>query len=161
MKFIKIQYNIGSSVSKQIILNIVFAAFFMLAANTCTAGIKIVVHPDNPVSELSKKELVKIFKQKKKSWKNGDAITVLNLPTSNPTKEEFTEKILGMDGENLEKYYLKRAISGKGQPPKVVANSEEIVKLIKNDPTAIGYIDAAQSSESLKVLKIDGKTQIE
>jgi hypothetical protein len=42
--------------------------------------------------------------------------------------------------------------TGKGTPPKVVANDAEVISLISANPNLIGYIDATAVTGTVKVI---------
>lgn len=132
-----------------------------VASTTALAQIVVIVNPANPYSDISKKELSKIFKQKRKTWKNKGVIHVVQLPKEHPLREEFSKKVLKMSSEALEKYYFKKALSGKGQPPKILSSPSEVKSYVSGNENAIGYIDASDVDTSVKILKVDGKDHIE
>ncbi len=134
---------------------------FLMVSGVCLAELVVVVNPQNPTDSISKKELSNIFKQRQKSWKSGGIIDVLNLPKDDPLREGFSEKILDKSPSEMEKYYLKRALSGKGQPPRTVQSSVDVKSSIGKNVKAIGYMDLKDVDTSVKVLPVDGKKQLD
>lgn len=112
----------------------------------------IIVNPANPVTEISKKELKNIYRMKQKSLKGG-IVHPINLKASNKVREEFSKNILGKSPKKMDAYYLKRALSGKGQPPKVLNSEEEIIKHVANTKDAIGYVSTGDSSVKVITIK--------
>jgi len=117
----------------------------------------VIVNKENPVQSVSKKELSNIFKQKQRSWDSGGAIEVLNLSKGNPVIHEFTKKMLDMSVEDLEKYYLKNALSGKGQPPRTVDSPEKVKEIVGSNKDVIGYIDSKDVDHRVKVLTVESR----
>lgn len=134
---------------------------FLMLSGVCLAQLVVVVNSQNPTASLSKKELSNIFKQRQKSWKSGGIIDVLNLPKDDPLREGFSEKILDKSPSEMEKYYLKRALSGKGQPPRTVQSSVDVKNIVSRNVKAIGYMDLKDVDTSVKVLPVNGKTQLD
>ncbi len=106
----------------------------------------VIVNPASPLFEISKKDLKNIYKMKKLNIEGGIAIHPVNLTVENEVRREFSEKYIGKDAKKMESYYLKRALSGKGQPPKVFDTEEEIIKYVTSTIDAIGYVSSADSS---------------
>ena len=134
---------------------------FLMVSGVCLAQLVVVVNSQNPTVSISKKELSNIFKQRQKSWKSGGIIDVLNLPKNDPLREGFSEKILDKSPSDMDKYYLKRALSGKGQPPRTVQSSVDVKNIVSKNIKAIGYMDLKDVDTSVKVLPVNGKTQLD
>jgi ABC-type phosphate transport system substrate-binding protein len=53
-------------------------------------------------------------------------------------------------GSQLKSYWSKMVFSGKGNPPKEVANSAEVLKQIAANPNAIGYVEKGAVNATVK-----------
>lgn len=128
---------------------------FILAA-TCAlsfsalADISVVVHPSNTTS-ATQSELSKIFLGKKKTFPNGQQAVPVNQEDTAVSKE-FNTKVLGKQDSQLKAYWSKLVFTGKGTPPKKVANDDEVLALVKSNPNIIGYIDSSKVTGDVKVL---------
>ncbi|QDQ27756.1 phosphate ABC transporter substrate-binding protein [Chitinimonas arctica] len=49
-------------------------------------------------------------------------------------------------------YWSKMLFNGKGEPPRQLSNSQEVIKLLRGNPSMIGYIEKSALDGSLKVL---------
>ena len=52
----------------------------------------------------------------------------------------------------MKSYWSKQIFTGKGTPPKEVGNDASVLDLVANNKNAIGYVDAAQVSDGVKVV---------
>ncbi|MCF6310076.1 MAG: substrate-binding domain-containing protein [Sulfurimonas sp.] len=141
----------------------IFSAAFSLMAMMVTpsfAEVAVIVNPQNLVSEISVKDLKHIYRTKKTTWSTGEKIEVVNLKKEDSVRVKFSNVILKKTPAKMEKYYLKRALKGKGQAPKLLNSSSDIKEFVKNNKGAIGYIDVNDVDDEVKVLSIDGKKQI-
>ncbi len=105
-----------------------------------------VVHPENPVSDLSVEQLKGIYTGKIKNWKEvggpDKPIAVVSRDTSSGTYETWQDKILGKDRV----------------APSVMttASSGAVVQTVSKNPLAIGYIGFGYLNDSTKVVSISG-----
>ncbi len=132
----------------------VFAPFYiglLFGATLVRAEIAIVVHPSFQQS-LAHQEIVRIFLGKLKTLPNGQAVIPLNRKKGEPAREEFYEKVLNKSESQLRAYWSKLLFTGKGQPPREVATSAELIQALEQQPTAIGYLPAEEVTEAVKVL---------
>lgn len=108
-------------------------------------GIALVVHPDNPVSELSTDQLRQIFNGTLKRWSQvggpDQPIQVLSRESSSGTYGFFKEHVLENDDF--------------GPEVLLMPSTSAIVQSATQDPWSIGYVGLGYTKEAkLKVLKV-------
>lgn len=113
-------------------------------------GIAVVIHPDNPVEDLTPKELQDIYTGKITNWKDvgglDEAIYVLSREESSGTRTGF-EELVGIDAKEGNPL-LRRASVGEGNGP--------IQLGVASNKYAIGYVSFAYINSTVKGVKIDG-----
>jgi len=128
-------------------------AFFFIATTSALAGYKVIVNPGNRISEISKKDLKRIYKMRKKKWdEGGGTIMPVNLRESNSVRKEFSKEVMGRSVKKMAAYYLKRALAGKGQPPKTMKTEKDVIDFVSSNTNAIGYVSSAAGS--VKVIRV-------
>ncbi|RKD25306.1 phosphate ABC transporter substrate-binding protein, PhoT family [Caminicella sporogenes DSM 14501] len=109
-------------------------------------GIAVVVNPNNPVKELTKEQIAKIFKGEIKNWKEvggpDKEILVVSREAGSGTRGAF-EEIVGIENAVREDALVAE---GNGAVKANVASKEY----------AIGYLSFAYLDDSVKALKVDG-----
>lgn len=109
-------------------------------------GIAPVVHPEVGVKDVSKQQLIDIFKGKIKNWKElGGAdqeIVVINRAEGSGTRATFEQ--LALDGAT--------PVSTQEQD-----SSGTVRKIVSETPGAISYLAFSYFDESIQPLFIDGK----
>ncbi|MBX2864604.1 MAG: phosphate ABC transporter substrate-binding protein [Leptolyngbyaceae cyanobacterium MAG.088] len=115
-------------------------------------GVAIVIHADNPITELSPEKIVEIYKGDVTQWEtvggNDTPISVVNKAEGRSTLEVFLKHF---DLKNSE---IKAQI--------IIGDNEQGIKTITGNPDAIGYVSigAAENSiargEPLKLLPLEG-----
>lgn len=112
----------------------------------CYDCIVPVVHPDNPVANLTSDQLKSIYKEEIDNWRQvgGDdrKIVVLSRDTSSGTYEVWESKI--MEKERVYAGALLQASNGA------------IVQAVSKNKNAIGYIGLGYVDSSVKPLSVNG-----
>ncbi len=108
------------------------------------AGVAVVGHPS--AQALTKDQVSDIYLGKNL------AAAPVDLPDASPVRAEFYKKATGRDASQIKAAWSRIAFSGKGQPPKEVADDAAVKKAVAADPKAVGYIDSAAVDGSVKVL---------
>lgn len=120
--------------------------------------IAIIVNKENPVSEMSFKELVKVFRQEKQYWEGGRKIYLIVQESGTPEKAIVMKKIFNMDDQELKKYWLGKVFRQEiASFPKTLSSNESVKRFVSQVPNAIGVIDASLLDDRVKALRIDGK----
>ena len=113
-------------------------------------GIAIIVHPDNPVSDLSVEQIAKIYTGEITNWKDvggEDAeIVLIGREAGSGTRDGF-ESIT--DTKDACQYRQELTSTG------------DVITTVSQNPAAIGYASLAALKDSVKALDVDGVTPSE
>jgi phosphate transport system substrate-binding protein len=111
-------------------------------------GVCIIVHPSNPVKELTAAQVADIYMGKIKNWKelggSDMPIVAISRDTSSGTYEVFHEKV-------MKKQNMDAAVEYVNANPQAHAR-------VKTTPGAIAYAGLGFVDSAVKALKIDGVT---
>lgn len=124
----------------------IFYAMSLLSAGLAQADVVVVAGANSPVSMLSRDQSADIF-----LGKNTSAIP-LDQPESSPLREEFYSKVTGKSASQAKSHWSKLSFTGKGTPPKEGRSSDDIKKLVADNPKLVGYIEKSAVDSSVKVI---------
>lgn len=110
-------------------------------------GIAVVIHPDNPVTELTVDQIKAIFTGKITNWQevggNNAPITIFRREDGSGTLGAFVELTLGKDVSITDKALQQ--------------NSNGAMRTaIAGEPNAIGFISFGYLNNTIKPIKVDG-----
>ena len=114
----------------------------------------VIVNPAN-IATLTRNELANIFMKRITRW-NDRAVPILvvdALPDS-PVREEFSRCVLHRDVGAMEAYWQQQIFSGRDVPPVEKASDSEVVALVRANPGAIGYVDAAADTSGVRIVTV-------
>ena len=113
-------------------------------------GIAIIVHPDNPVSDLSIEQIAKLYTGEITNWKDvggSDAeVVLIGREAASGTRDGF-ESITGTKDE----CQYRQELTSTG----------DVITAVSQNPDAIGYASLAAIKDSVKALSVDGVTPSE
>ena len=113
-------------------------------------GIAIIVHPDNPVSDLSIEQIAKLYTGEITNWKDvggKDAqVVLIGREAASGTRDGF-ESITG----TKDKCQYRQELTSTG----------DVITTVSQNPDAIGYASLASIKDSVKALNVDGVTPSE
>ena len=110
-------------------------------------GIAIIVHPDNPVSDLSVEQLAQLYTGEITNWKdvggNDAEVVLIGREAASGTRDGF-ESITG----TKDKCQYRQELTSTG----------DVITAVSQNPDAIGYASLASVKDSVKALNVDGVT---
>jgi ABC-type phosphate transport system substrate-binding protein len=126
----------------------------LLATSPAYAEVVVIVAANAPVSGLSAAQVSDIFLSKSGTFPDGAAVVPIDQADGSAIRLEFYRKTIGKTPELLKAYWSKMIFTGQGEPPREIADSEKIKKLIANNPHYIGYIDRSGVDASVKIIMV-------
>jgi len=118
----------------------------LYAVTIAKDAVAIIVHPKNPVQDLTLEQVRTIFSGQIKNWKelgrHLHPIVLVTREEGSGTREAFQKLVMGKEEIALES---------------LVQDSNGAVRqVIANDPSAIGYISLGLVNDQVKAVKISG-----
>ena len=129
--------------------------FFLLLSSSsilCSAEVAVIVSSNNSNSNISAADISKVFLGKSKSFPDGTQAIAIDQNDNSAARDEFNDKVLGKSSSQLKSYWSRLIFTGKGTPPKQVANDAAIKAAVAGNPAMIGYIDASAVDGTVKVV---------
>ena len=108
-------------------------------------GIAIIVHPDNPVSDLSVEQIAKLYTGEITNWKdvggNDAEVVLIGREAGSGTRDGF-ESITG----TKDKCQYRQELTSTG----------DVITTVGSNPDAIGYASLASVKDTVKALTVGG-----
>lgn len=110
----------------------------------------VIVHPENPVIRLSHKQVSDMFLGRRRAFPTGNSVLVLEAHRNSAIREIFFLRLNGMTLKRLNAYWARLQFSGNVHPPPEMENSRAVLEAVRQNQSAIGYVDAAILDNSVK-----------
>lgn len=127
---------------------------FAIAGGFAAAEVVTVVSPQNPATTLSKSEVSNIFLGKTRHFPDGNSAVPFDQPENSAPRTEFYRSISNRRPSEIKAYWAKMIFTGRGQPPTVADDNNQVKKILTGRPDGIGYIDRSAVDGSIKVLAV-------
>ena len=118
----------------------------LYAVTIAKDAISIIVHPKNPIPNLSLVKVREVFSGKIRNWKelggHSHPIVLVTREEGSGTREAFQKLVMGEEEISLESL--------------VQDSNGAIRQVVSGDPNAIGYISLGLVNEKVRGLKISG-----
>ena len=128
------------------------ASILVLLPSLVLAEVVVIVHPSNAVGSMSSEQVSQLFLGKVGTFAGGGSAIVIDQKEGLAVRDSFYGKVANKNAAQMNAYWSQLIFTGKGQPPKAVADGIEVLELVADNPNLIGYIDASEVDDTVKVV---------
>jgi ABC-type phosphate transport system substrate-binding protein len=122
------------------------------ASAAARADIYVVVNADNPQRALSHKEVIDLFMGRGRSFSNGELALAFDLPRNHAVREAFYTSLTGMSASQRNSYWARLMFTGQTMPPQTLPAEPEVLKIVRRNPSAIGYVSQEPADKGLRTV---------
>jgi ABC-type phosphate transport system substrate-binding protein len=114
--------------------------------------VAVVVSAKSTATAMTNDQAAALFLGKSDQIPGVGTALLLDQSESSAVREQFYSKVAGKSGSQVKAAWSRLVFSGKATPPKEIATSAEVKKMVANNANAIGYIEKSAVDASVKVL---------
>ena len=135
----------------------IFLILFFLSICTASASaqVAVIANPSVPVDTITNTELLDFYSRDIRLWNNNKPVTVFDLKPKGEVKETFYA-FIGKSTSRMKSIWMKKMLSGEGDPPVALDSEESMLKKVSSTPGAIGFVRLKSVTQGVKVLTIIG-----
>ena len=142
---------------KRIFLNLVILSLVLLAL-PASAGdsFVVVVHKDNPVDSMERKEVSQLFLKESTYFPSGAEAVPIDLRETSATRIAFSKDVHKRTIKAVKWYWQKKRFAIGGTPPATATSETNLLRFIATNERAIGYVSSNIDIEAfpVKVIRI-------
>ena len=115
---------------------------------------RVIVHADNPVSELSRDFLADAFLKRTTRWNNGETLRPVDQRSTSAARQRFSDSVLRRSVAAVKNYWQQRIFSGRDLPPPELDSDEAVVSYVMNHRGALGYVSGGAKLDKAKPIAV-------
>ena len=132
--------------------SLIFATVILLC---CVTGawpqVAVIAHRSVGEDTISKSQLLDFFTGDIKKWPDGGRVVVKNLKAKGAVRAAFYD-FLGKSPSRMKSIWLKKVLSGEGDPPESLETEDEVLAKVAATPGAIGFVSKDTVNDKVKLL---------
>jgi ABC-type phosphate transport system substrate-binding protein len=139
---------------------ILLALLSLTAAQTIQAqdqAIMVIANDKGAPAAMTMKELKSVMLGEKQRWADGTKVSIAFMKANTAVGSSTAKKIMGMTGDQLNKFWLALVFQGKAKAPVFYGSSTDVENYVAQNPGAIGVVEAGYTLKSGHVVTIDNK----
>lgn len=125
----------------------------IFVASVSVADIAIIVNPKMEIVQVTSKQVAKVYLGKE-SRIDGVFVDPIDQDDGETIRGEFYTGVINKTESQLNSYWSRLIFTGKGMPPDRAANDDEVLDIVSDEPSRIGYVDVGSVDERVKVILV-------
>jgi ABC-type phosphate transport system substrate-binding protein len=130
-----------SKVVRLVVSLVLFAGATARANEATTGSFKVIVNPSVAGRSIPREVLTQVFLGTVVRWGNGSPIAAVDLSSTSPLRQAFSEQVLGMSLDEVKFHWLRKISNGQ-RPPIAKATDEDVIAFVSAQPGAVGYVSS-------------------
>lgn len=143
-------------------LSLLLLTLFAPARSTvlaqASAPLLVIVGNATNLKDIPLALLRRAFQGEPAEYTSGKRLVPFNQNSGVPERVRFDRAILGLEPEDVGRFWINRRIRDEGAPPRTLASIELAIKVVASLPGAITYVKQQALPSNVRVLTIDGKS---
>ena len=115
------------------------------AQEEARAAYRVIVHSSNPISEMTRTEVSRVFMKTLREWEDGRQVQPVDQSATSAVRKAFTEDVLQQSVLAIRNHWRKVIYSGETLPPPVRDSETEVLGFVAQNGGAIAYVSAVAS----------------
>jgi len=125
----------------------------LFVVNISNAQVAVIANKSIKVDKISKSELLDCYTGDMPKWDDDQKVYVFDLKPKTEIKDIFY-KYLGKSTSRMKSIWMKRMLSGDGEPPPALESEEQMLMKVEKTKGAIGFISYSKVNSKVKVIAI-------
>ncbi|MBT4497534.1 MAG: hypothetical protein HOC74_07425 [Gemmatimonadetes bacterium] len=115
--------------------------------------IAVIAHKSVSADTLTAARLLDLYTCDVQAWSDDQPVVVFDLKPRTAVKEAFY-RFIGKSPSRMKSVWMKKMLSGEGDPPTSLKTEEELLRKVAATPGAIGYVDKTRVDDQVKMLLV-------
>ncbi|WP_149865502.1 hypothetical protein [Catenovulum maritimum] len=133
-------------------IRILIGLICFVFSSVASAEILVIVNKNNPISSMSKQEIIYIYTGRLMAFSNGEQAQPIDLYDGSQEKATFYKITTGKRLSQINSYWAKLSFTGRLKPPLALETQQAAVEYVVNNANAIAYIDEKYLTDDVKVV---------
>lgn len=116
------------------------------------ADLLLIVNSKNSIASLERKQVVDIFMGRAAAFPNQQPAHTLDVGGTDNLRATFYKSLTGKNEAQVDAYWARLAFSGRMLPPEKLKDEIAVIKAVKNNTAAIGYVTRQTLPAGVKVV---------
>jgi ABC-type phosphate transport system substrate-binding protein len=126
----------------------------LVCGSAAAAELVVIVSARAPVTALRTDQVADIFLSESNRFPDGSEAIAIDQNVRMPARAEFYDRVARRSPALMKAYWTKMVFTGRGQPPREVADDAAVRKLVAENPGMVGYIERSALDPTVRAVLV-------
>lgn len=136
----------------QTLTKIATTCIFIALTLSAQAEIVVIVNANNPIEQLSKREIIDLYMGRNLHFPNGELALRLDQSPNSRERADFYQTLVKKSVAQVNAYWAKLSFGGRASPPTLATSGHQVLETVRANRQALGYIRREDVDDSVKVV---------
>lgn len=141
--------------TRRILILSLLAALLPAASGFGAGRFKVIVHPSNPATSITREQLAQIFLKKATAWPGGKRAVPVDQTEGSAARMAFSKTVLQKTVSEVKAFWQQQIFSGRSVPPVEKTSDGQVLSFVLGNELAVGYVSDGADTGSAKVLRVE------
>jgi ABC-type phosphate transport system substrate-binding protein len=115
----------------------------------------VVVGATSPLMEIQRLHLADLYLGRTTRLPDGKPAVPIDQKPGTDDRAAFSEIYLGRSEAQIKAHWSKLIFTGRGRPPAEAADAQAVVRMVAENPRAIGYVHRRFVDASVRIVRVN------
>ncbi len=130
----------------------IFVLLFCVVLPARSEDLVVIVNNQNNSDSLSSDLIGDIYLGRTNRFPTGEPAKPIDLPKDLAITADFYSKVVRKTPAQLRAHWSRLVFTGKGRPPKRLADEAEVKAMVSENNQSIGYVSGGAADDAVKVV---------
>jgi ABC-type phosphate transport system substrate-binding protein len=123
------------------VVGLILTAGVASPTDEAPAPFKVILNPSVAGRTVPREVLAQVYLGAVVRWGDGSPIAAVDLSSTSPVRQAFSEQVLGLSLDAVKVHWLRR-IAGGQRPPLSKSSDAEVIAFVAGQRGGVGYVSA-------------------
>jgi ABC-type phosphate transport system substrate-binding protein len=125
----------------------------LMGTGVLQAQVVVIAHTSVSEDKINRTQLLDFYTGDIQAWSDGERVVVFDLKTKGAVRDTFYG-YLGRKPSRMKSIWMKRMLSGEGDPPEAIPSEDSLVQRVASSPGSIGFVSQAKANDGVKIITV-------
>lgn len=113
----------------------------------------VVASAKSRIASVSPGDIADLYLGRLTRLPDGTVAVPLDQAEGSPTREKFYREFTGKSPAQVKALWSKLIFTGRGRPPRALSSDAEVLRALRENPDAIGYVKRSSVDATTRILR--------
>jgi ABC-type phosphate transport system substrate-binding protein len=129
--------------------------FFLLLGVTIEAvasGLVVIVNRANTTDSMTRQQVLDLYMGRRLEYPKGGSALPIDQSSDSEIRTRFYRQLVDKSIAQVNAYWARLLFTGRASPPRAMVDSRAVLKTVRDNRDAIGYVDSGSVDDTVKTV---------